>query len=100
MPPCWRPPLRGLPGGFTTSAGDRPRTVHHMLTTLNAVLGAGPRLTGMPPGPVGEAGSLADPRKAEAELDFCPATDFEKALLRCVRFHLVRPARPAPLAKA
>jgi UDP-glucose 4-epimerase len=75
--------------------GGRLRTVAQVLAALSAILGTTPPPRQAPPGPGEEVGYLADTRKAEAELGFCPATDFEKGLRRCVEFYRGRSARPA-----
>jgi nucleoside-diphosphate-sugar epimerase len=65
-----------------------------VLTALSAILGTAPPPPEAFAGSGAEVGYLADTRKAE-ELGFCPATDFEKGLRRCVEFYLKRSEGPA-----
>jgi len=62
----------------------RPTTFKEVVALLNAILG-----TRLPPldvsrGPGEQRHDLLDSHKAEVELGFCPGTDLERALRRCV----------------
>jgi UDP-glucose 4-epimerase len=86
---------RRAAGRVYNVGGGRLRTVQHVVTALNAILGTELQPLEVCPGPGEEGGYLADTRKAEVELGFCPATDLEKGLRRCVEFYRMRSARPA-----
>ena len=67
--------------------GGRPRTFLEVVTILNGLL----ETLLQPLQVFSESGEevshLADTRKAEVELGFCPAIDLDKGLRRCVEFY-------------
>src|SRR5207248_2141728 len=70
-------------------AGGRSTTPLQLLDLMNGLLGTDLPPAGIYPGPRYDLQSLADITKAEVELGFCPGTDLEQGLRRCV-------AGPAP----
>src|SRR5262249_6811672 len=79
---------RRAAGGVYNIGSGRFRTVQHMVAALNPLLGTTLQPLEVFPGPGEDIGYLADTRRAEVDLGFCPATDFAKGLRRCVEFYL------------
>ncbi len=62
----------------------RPTTALELVATLNTILGTDLQPLEAFPGGGEQPHNLADTRKAEVELGFCPGIDLEKGLRRCV----------------
>jgi UDP-glucose 4-epimerase len=71
-------------------ASGRLTTPAALVAALNDVLGTRLQPVEDPARPEEELGNAADVRRAEADLGFCPATDLDKGLRRCLESYLMR----------
>jgi UDP-glucose 4-epimerase len=81
---------RRVSGKVYNVGGGRPVSTLQIVAALNAILGTAIQPIGIMPPPGGEMHHLACIERAEADLGFCPATDLEKGLRRCVEYYAGR----------
>lgn len=79
-------------------ARGRPTTLNHVVATVNAILGTNLQPQYVPRRSTGRGSRLTDIGRAEAELGFCPGTDLEQGLRRCIAYYRAHPEeiRTAP----
>jgi UDP-glucose 4-epimerase len=72
-------------------ARGRPTTLNEVVATVNRLLGTNlqPRYTSA--GPAIRDSGLTEIARAEVELGFCPGTDLEQGLWRCIAYYRARP---------
>lgn len=72
-------------------ARGRPTTLNHVVATINTILGANRQPRYVQPPLIARTSALTEIARAEIELGFCPSTDLEQGLRRCIDHYRAHP---------